>query len=392
MALIEEKQAIIQGFLANWAMLADFSYSKLQFQEVRSFLRAVSRGEVQLTTSRMQMTLGLLFSETARYQSRARYTQAIGFLHRWQQRYLLPLPLAQFPPSFRPQLQRLAHFLERFELAAAAKAIRVGRFSAARMVRFARQLLAVGPEVMAQFWDDFHQFEAYWSVAKGMQQRGFTLPTFREGGLELDEFYHPGLARPVRNTFRLSPEERVLVLTGPNMSGKSTLFKAVGLCAYLAHAGVGVPAARCELPFFHSSLIVIDLRDSLRDGYSHFMAEIQHLKRVLETARQPGHTLAIFDELFRGTNVEDALTITEATLQGLAGLPRSWFFVSTHLLALEHRLPALPAMTTYYIDCVLQDGMPRFSYRLQAGWSALKIGQLLFEKEGLYELLQPATS
>ncbi|UYZ65243.1 MutS-related protein [Hymenobacter weizhouensis] len=241
---------------------------------------------------------------------------------------------------------------------------------------------------MAEFWEAFYQFEAYWSIAKGTRELGFTFPVFREEGLNLVEFYHPVLRQPVKNTLVLHGDEHVVLLTGPNMSGKSTLLKAVGLCVYLAHAGLAVPAATCELPFFHSLVIAINLRDSLRDGYSHFMAEIQKLKQVLRAAQEPGRTCAIFDELFRGTNMDDALEITRATVSGLAGFPRSYFFISTHLLQLEQQLPREPAVRTYCIECILQDGLPVFSYRLQAGWSNLKIGRLLFQKEGLYSLLQ----
>ena len=280
-------------------------------------------------------------------------------------------------------------FLERFSLEDSSQAVQEDRFSVARMVRFAQQLQAIKLEELAAFWETFYLFEAYWSVAKGMQSHAFVFPAFQEEGLFLEEFYHPLLKQPVANTLVLGPAENVVVLTGPNMSGKSTLLKAVGVCVYLAHAGIGVPAARCELPYFQSILIAINLRDSLRDGYSHFMAEIQNLKLVLHAAHGEGRTFAIFDELFRGTNVDDAMEITHATVRGLTGFRRSSFLVSTHLLELESQLPKESGISTYYIECVLRNGLPVFSYRLKQGWSSLKIGRLLFEKEGLNALLQP---
>lgn len=216
-------------------------------------------------------------------------------------------------------------------------------------------------------------------------------PRFGETGLHLEAFYHPALTQPVPNTLLVGAEENVVVLTGPNMSGKSTLPKAVGLCVYLAHAGLGVPAARCTMPFFHSILVAINLRDSLQDGYSHFMAELQHLKRVLHSAGSTSRTFAIFDELFRGTNVDDALDLTRTTIGGLARFPASCFLVSTHLLHLQEQLPSASAIGSYCIECVLREGVPVFSYRLQRGWSHLKIGKLLFEQEGLPALLDPVS-
>jgi DNA mismatch repair protein MutS len=384
-----EKQHILRAFVANQTVLADFSYPKLQLQEVSRFLQEVVSGRLPLETNRLQMAVRLLFSEEVRYQSRARYVQVLLFFRRLEQNYFSRLHMSDFPAVFKAQLTQITRFLERFSLADSAHAIAEDQFSAALMVRFARQLMAVHPEDLAAFWQAFFQFEAYWSAAKGMQQLGLVLPEFQAAGLQLTDFYHPLLSAPVRNTLQLHPTENVVVLTGPNMSGKSTLLKAVGLCVYLAHAGLGVPAAACRLPFYRSIVVTIDLSDSLASGYSHFMAEIQHLKAVLHAAHGPGQVFAIFDELFRGTNVDDALEITRATLRGLAGFPGSCFLISTHLQQLKGALAGQPGLLAYCIECTLHDGKPVFSYRLQAGWSTLKIGQILFAKEGLHELLRP---
>ncbi|MDF7812987.1 hypothetical protein [Hymenobacter sp. YC55] len=384
-----QKQAILQGFLASWSVLESFSYQKFQFQEVRAFLTDVSSRRLALEVNQLKASVKLLFSEEARYQSRSRYVQVIQFLHRLQQHYLHRLDLQGFPVGYRAQLLTLVRFMERFSLVSNSQAIQEDQFSVGRMVHFAQQLQVLTEEEVAAFLSAFYLFEAYWSIAKGMQNQALVFPTFQEEGLRLEKFYHPLLKQPVTNTLVMGPAENVVVLTGPNMSGKSTLLKAVGVCVYLAHAGIGVPAARCELPYFQSILIAINLRDSLRDGYSHFMAEIQNLKSVLHAAHGAGRTFAIFDELFRGTNVDDALEITHATVQGLTSFRRSSFLVSTHLLELKNQLPKESGISTYCIECVLRDGLPVFSYRLKRGWSSLKIGKLLFEKEGLNALLQP---
>lgn len=388
-ALIKEKQAVFHGFWANWAVLADFSYQKTQLYEVHTFLQGVVSGQLALETNRLKATAQLLFSETTHHQRRARCVQVIQFWHRLQQHYFHRLDPQAFPPSFRAQLRVLEHFLARFGLPAYAHAVQEDAFSVAQLVQFTRQLQALTADELTGFWDAFYQFEAYWSAAKGLRAHAWVFPQFGEAGLQLEAFYHPALAQPVPNTLVLGVEENVMVLTGPNMSGKSTLLKAVGLCVYLAHAGLGVPAARCTTPFFHSILIAINLRDSLQDGYSHFMAELHHLKRVLHAANNGSRTFAIFDELFRGTNGDDALDLTRTTLGGLARFPASCFLVSTHLLHLQQQLPAGSTFGSYCIECVLREGIPVFSYRLQRGWSHLKIGRFLFEQEGISALLEP---
>ncbi|OUJ70157.1 MutS-related protein [Hymenobacter crusticola] len=382
-----ERQAIIKGFLANWNVLADFSYQKIQYMEVHSFLNGVSDGRIPLETNHFKASLKLLVSEEVRYAMRAKYVQALLFLHRIWQHYLIRLSTTEFPVSFQRQLLVLVRFMERFSLEANATAIQEDDFTAARMVQFARALQAVSFAEMKAFWETFYDFEAYWSLAKGMLAHGLSFPRFQEGTFQLREFYHPLLKNPVRNTLTLQAGENVFLLTGPNMSGKSTLLKAVGLCVYLAHIGLGVPAAACTLPFFKTIVVTINLSDNLQDGYSHFMAEIQNLKAVLVATRRADKTFAIFDELFRGTNVDDALAITQATLSGLQAFPQSFFFISTHLLQLKQQ-QAQNSVKEHYIDCTLQAGVPTFSYKLKLGWSELKIGKVLFEKEGLNELLR----
>ena len=98
----------------------------------------------------------------------------------------------------------------------------------------------------------------------------------------------------------------------------------------------------------------------------------------------------MFDELFRGTNIEDALEISTATIKGLTHFTHSLFFISTHL----HQLKDLEEIknhkvTTCYIECELNNNTPYFTYKLKPGWSDLKLGRILFEKEGLNKMLQP---
>ena len=112
----------------------------------------------------------------------------------------------------------------------------------------------------------------------------------------------------------ITAEKNVILLTGPNMSGKSTLLKAISLSVYLGHAGFAVPASKAVMPFFSTISVAINLTDSIVSGYSHFMSEIVTLKNVLREACDDKRCFAVFDELFRGTNIEDALEIRRRVL------------------------------------------------------------------------------
>jgi DNA mismatch repair protein MutS len=171
------------------------------------------------------------------------------------------------------------------------------------------------------------------------------------------------------------------------MSGKSTLLKAIGLCVTLAHLGLAVPAEKCELAWFDVISIAINLNDDILNGYSHFMTEVMSLKNVLLQARENRRCFAVFDELFRGTNPEDALAISNRTIRGLTQFEQSCFFISTHLHQLKENTRANRNIRTHYIDCRLVRNKPVFTYNLREGWSDLRIGQIIFEQEGLNDLL-----
>jgi DNA mismatch repair protein MutS len=118
------------------------------------------------------------------------------------------------------------------------------------------------------------------------------------------------------------------------------------------------------------------------------MSEIITLKKVLLEVEQHKKCFAVFDELFRGTNIEDALEISTATIKGLVKIPNSLFIISTHL----HQLKDMEEIqngqvATYFIECGLHDNIPAFTYKLKDGWSDLKIGRILFEREGLNKML-----
>jgi DNA mismatch repair protein MutS len=143
------------------------------------------------------------------------------------------------------------------------------------------------------------------------------------------------------------------------------------------------------MPFFNTISAAINLTDSIVSGYSHFMSEIITLKKTLTEAQGNNKCFAVFDELFRGTNIEDALEISTVTIKGLVKFTNSLFIISTHL----HQLKEIEEIknnqiTTYFIECELNDNIPSFTYKLKEGWSNLKLGRILFEREGLNKMLE----
>lgn len=387
---ILERQAIVQGFLGNWDVLENFTYRRMDLFEVNAHFEDIVNKKFTNEVDQIKSSLKLRLFETERSALRSKLVQIILLISGIQRQYLLRLNKNKFPDSFKKQLQQALFFLTKLRLERNEELINEDQFSVSKMVEFTHLLHQLNPPEIKSFWDFFFTFESYWSIAKGTLKNEFTFPSFSDGTFRIEDFFHPAIKNPVKNTLDLTSRENVLLLTGPNMSGKSTLLKALGTCVYLAHVGLPVPASSCLLPFFNSIAITINSSDNLRDGYSHFMAEIQNLKSVLNATKDSQNCFAVFDEIFRGTNVDDALDITQTTVNGLAKKKGSFFFISTHMLQLDDQLGnnSSENIKKFYIECVLNNGLPTFSYKLREGWSQLKIGRILFENEGLVALLE----
>jgi hypothetical protein len=169
----------------------------------------------------------------------------------------------------------------------------------------------------------------------------WSFPEFANAGLPRLEAHglgHPLLppARCVPNDVTIGPPGTVLVVTGSNMSGKSTLLRAIGVNVVLAHAGGPVCATHLRLPplTLHTSMRV---QDSLAQGVSYFLAELRDLKRVVdaaEAARAEGRVLLyLLDEILQGTNTAERQLAARAILRHLVALGAIGA-VSTHDLTL----------------------------------------------------------
>lgn len=186
--------------------------------------------------------------------------------------------------------------------------------------------------------------------------------------LEAEALAHPLLDGrvAVTNDIRLGDGARLLVVSGSNMSGKSTLLRAIGLNAVLAWAGAPVCARsfRCSPVHVGASIRVVD---SLQDGRSRFYAEITRLKQLADLAASGRPLLFLIDELLSGTNSHDRRIGAEAVLRSL--LARQTIgVVTTHDLALAAIADALgPGARNVHFEDELRGGELHFDYRLRDG-------------------------
>ena len=179
---------------------------------------------------------------------------------------------------------------------------------------------------------------------------------------------HPLLpdAAMVRNDVRLGDEPRVLVVSGSNMSGKSTLLRTIGVNTVLAQAGAPVRARRLRLTPVEIGAS-IHIQDSLQAGVSRFYAEITRLGLIMRAAEQSPPVLFLIDELLQGTNSHDRRIGAEAIIRGLVERGAIGL-VTTHDLALAHVADALgPRGANVHFEDALEGGRLRFDYRMRPG-------------------------
>jgi hypothetical protein len=206
-----------------------------------------------------------------------------------------------------------------------------------------------------------------------------------EACFEGDEMAHPLLdpSRVVRNSVRLGGDLRVLIVSGSNMSGKSTLLRTVGINAVLAQAGAPVCARRLRMSRLALGASIRTL-DSLHDGTSRFYAEIKRLHQIMELTGGPLPVLFLLDELLHGTNSHDRRIGAEAIVRGLVERG-AMGLVTTHDLALAQVVEALaPRAANVHFEDQFENGRMTFDYRLHPGVVEKSNALELMRSVGLY--------
>jgi hypothetical protein len=215
------------------------------------------------------------------------------------------------------------------------------------------------------------EFEALCSLsAYAFERPDATFPQLESEGPSFDAeaLRHPLIpaAIAVANDVSLGKGTRLWIVSGSNMSGKSTLMRAVGLNTVLAWAGAPVACARLSI----SPLLIgasMSTHDSLADNRSRFYAEISRVRDVVDLARSGHPTLFLLDELLSGTNSHDRRIGAEAVVRGLVERGAIGL-VSTHDLALAEIVSTLDGRATnVHFEDHLEAGEIRFDYRLRQG-------------------------
>ena len=235
------------------------------------------------------------------------------------------------------------------------------------------------------------QMDAWYGMAMAVKKHNLVFPEFVESAqpfVEVNGLYHVLLSKPVAYDVVMNRQTNFLFLTGANMAGKSTFIKSVGSAVFLAHIGMGVPAKKMELSLFDGMLSNINVIDNIAKGESYFFNEVQRIKATIQKVNDGRKWLILIDELFKGTNVQDAMKCSSTVIEGLLKIKNSLFILSTHLYEIAEALKVHPNIKFNYFETTVENDQLLFNYQLRQGISNDRLGYLILKKEGVVKMLE----
>ena len=239
--------------------------------------------------------------------------------------------------------------------------------------------------------DIFSRLEAWYSMAVAVKTYNLQFPDLveqEEPYLRAEGLYHVMLQNPTPYDLVLQQSQNFLFLTGANMAGKSTLIKAVGAAVFLAHIGMGVPAREMKLSLFDGMLTNINVSDNIAKGESYFFNEVQRIKNTIYKINDGRKWLVLIDELFKGTNVQDAMKCSLTVIKGLIKIKNSLFILSTHLYEIGEELKEFSNIGFKYFETNVNEDQLEFSYQLKDGISNDRIGYVILRREKVVDMLE----
>ena len=210
------------------------------------------------------------------------------------------------------------------------------------------------------------------SLAILASEKGYVCPVFHPGyNVNVVEGKHPILddrmkkKRYVSNDWKMSEEEHIQLITGPNMGGKSTYMRQNALLVVMAQMGSFIPAKTAELPIFDRIFTRIGASDDILTGKSTFMVEMMEANTALRYATK--HSLILFDEIGRGTATYDGMALAQAMLEYIDEAIGAKTLFSTHYHELTELAEEHQSMRNVHVDVREEKNEIEFRYRVIEG-------------------------
>lgn len=212
----------------------------------------------------------------------------------------------------------------------------------------------------------------------------------------IEEGRHPvvekliGFEQYVHNSLTMDEKNHILLITGPNMSGKSTYMKQIAITVIMAQVGCFVPCKFAKLPIFDRIFTRIGAADDIVSGQSTFMVEMVETNEALQYATD--NSLLLFDEIGRGTATYDGMALAEAILRYVHDCIHAKALFSTHYHELTHLDTLLPSLKNVHVGAIEENGELIFLHQIKDGPADKSYGLHVASLAGLPNgLIQQAT-
>ena len=219
--------------------------------------------------------------------------------------------------------------------------------------------------------------DAFAAATQDSRGRQLRLAVERGHTMRIEGIRHPLLPNGVTSDLLLAADERKLFLTGPNMAGKSTLLRAMGIAAYCAHLGMALAACAAMVPLYDRLMVSITVRDNLQRGESAYPAEARRVRAVVKAMVSGDAIVVSVDEAFRRTNIKDATQATSLLVDGLATASHGTLVIASHIADVAASRTDHVGVACWRMDVDVAGDTPVFTHRVSRGVSDVHHGMLL---------------
>ena len=215
------------------------------------------------------------------------------------------------------------------------------------------------------------EIDCYGALAEVSSANRYVRPQFTDNELEIVQGRHPILdelmkdPRYVANSIKMDREKDILLITGPNMGGKSTYMRQTALIVIMAQIGCFVPAKTCRMPVFDKIFTRIGASDDILSGQSTFMVEMNEANRALQEATE--NSLILFDEIGRGTSTYDGMALAQAMIEYIAACVHAKTMFSTHYHELTSLADSIGTVRNVHVAVKEENDKVTFLYKIKEG-------------------------
>lgn len=296
----------------------------------------------------------------------------------------------EYPAPLVSLLQNAERIINKSQFDAVFASDRFAQLKITEMLAFASFIRYHFKQLFYELINIYSTLDAWYGMAMAVKKYKLVFPVFTETDepdFESHGLYHPLLPTPVPYDVTLNQDKNFIFLTGANMAGKSTFIRSVGISLFLAHTGMGVPATFMRVSLFDGLLTNINVKDNVVKGESFFFNEVMRIKNTILKISEKKKWLVLIDELFKGTNIQDAMKCSTAVIKGLVKVKRSLFILSTHLYEISEDLKDEPNIDFKFFQTEVSGDELKFNYQLKDGISNDRLGYFILKKEHVTDLL-----